>query len=171
MPQLKLIFAPDPVFRQTAVAVEKVDDDIRALLKAMFEVLYAERGVGIGANMVGLLKRLIVIDLQEGGEKRPFAMVNPVIIEKSEETQTFEEGSLSYPGISAEVTRPKKITVNYLDEEGAEQTLAAEGWLATVIQHEVDYLDGVVYLDYLSQMKRNMLLKKMKKYKKSGGIA
>ena len=170
MKNLKLVYAPDPVFRQTAEPVGQVDDEIRALLDGMFEVLYRERGVGLGANMVGLLKRLVVIDLQEGGAESPIAMVNPEIIEKSEETQTFEEGSLSYPSISAEVTRPKQITVTYLDAQGAEQTLRAEGWLATVIQHEVDYLDGVIYLDYLSPVKRNMLLKKMKKFRKLNEI-
>ena len=170
MANLKLVYAPDPIFRQIAEPVEAVDDGIRALLAGMFEVLYRERGVGLGANMVGLLKRLVVIDLQEGGVKTPIAMVNPEIIEKSDEMQIFEEGSLSYPAISAEITRPKSITVKYLDEQGAEQTLKAEGWLATVIQHEVDYLDGVVYLDYLTPMKRNMLLKKMKKFRKQNGL-
>ncbi|WP_321389293.1 peptide deformylase [Emcibacter sp.] len=170
MPALKLIYAPDPIFRQKAAPVDRVDDEIRQMSSDMFEVLYREQGVGLGANMVGLLKRLIVIDLQEGGVKQPIAMVNPEIVEKSEELQAFEEGSLSYPGISAEITRPKNITVTYLDEQGAAQTLEAEGWLATVIQHEVDYLDGVVFLDYLSPVKRNMLLKKMKKYRKQMGI-
>ena len=163
MTKLSLIIAPDPIFNQTAEPVAIVDDSIRHLVSEMFEVLYREEGVGLGANMVGLLKRIIVIDLQEGGLKTPLAMINPEIISSSDEMQAREEASLSFPGIHGRVSRPKSIEVRYLDQQGTSQSLRAEGWLATVIQHERDYLDGIVYLDYLSKMKRNMLIKKMLK--------
>lgn len=160
---LQLTIGPDPIFRKKAAPVAAVDDDIRATVDGMFDVLYREQGVGLGANMVGLLLRIIVIDLQEGGEKQPLAMINPEVTRKSEETQSFTEGSLSFPGISAEITRPSSIRVSYLDYDGHPQEMAAEGWLAQVIQHEVDYLDGKTYLDHLSATKRNMLLRKYKK--------
>lgn len=133
----------------------------------MFDTLYREQGVGIGANMVGLLKRIIVIDLQQDGKKSPLGMINPVLIQTSQETQVFEEASLSYPGISAKITRPAEITVTYLDTQGGSQSLDASGFLATVIQHEMDYLDGRTYLDHLSSLKRKMLLKKMEKQLKA----
>lgn len=160
MPRLELVIAPNPVFRQTASPVEKVDEETRADVTAMFETLYREQGVGIGANMVGLLKRIIVIDLQQDAKKSPLAMINPVVTKASPKTQVFEEASLSFPGISAKVTRPKEVTVSYLDAEGEAQSLNAEGFLATVIQHEMDYLDGRTYLDHLSSVKRKMLLKR-----------
>lgn len=163
MTKLSLIIAPDPIFSQCAEPVAIVDDAIRRLISEMFEVLYREQGVGLGANMVGLLKRIIVIDLQEGGLKTPLAMINPEIISSSDEMQAREEASLSFPGIHGKVSRPKSIEVRYLDEQGETRSLQADGWLATVIQHERDYLDGIVYLDYLSKMKRTMLMKKMLK--------
>ncbi len=163
MTKLSLIIAPDPIFSQCAEPVALVDETVRHIISEMFEVLYQEQGVGLGANMVGLLKRIIVIDLQEGGLKTPLAMINPEIISSSAELQVREEASLSFPGIHAKVSRPQSIEVRYLDQQGVSQSLRAEGWLATVVQHERDYLDGVVYLDYLSKMKRNMLMKKMLK--------
>lgn len=163
MPKLSLVIAPDPVFRKKAETVEVVDDHIRELVSQMFDVLYQENGAGIGANMVGLLKRIIVMDLKEEGKPSPIAMINPEILAFSEETQIFEEASLSYPGISAEVERPKEITVAYLDPEGKPQKLVANGFLATVIQHEMDYLEGRTYLDHLSRVKRDSLLRRYKK--------
>jgi peptide deformylase len=130
----------------------------------MFETLRIEHGIGLGANMVGVLKRIIVVKMQQETGLVSYAMVNPEILESSKETQTIEEASLSFPGIAANITRPKSITVRYLDYDGNPQTLAADGFLATVIQHEMDYLDGKVFLDYLSKMKRDMLLKKMEKH-------
>lgn len=163
MPPLKLVYGPDKIFKQKAAAVVGVDETLVQLVDDMVETLYHENGVGLGANMVGVLKRVIVVDLQEGGVRTPQAFINPEIISQSDEMQSFEEASLSFPGISAEISRPEKITISYLDIKGEEQTLSAEGYLATVIQHEMDYLDGVIYLDYLSPLKRNRLLKKMKK--------
>ncbi|MDF1686792.1 MAG: peptide deformylase [Parvibaculaceae bacterium] len=163
MTKLSLIIAPDPIFSQRAQAVAHVNDEIRRYISEMFEVLYQEQGVGLGANMVGLLKRIIVIDLQEGGIKTPLAMINPEITSASDEVEIRDEASLSFPGIHGAVSRPRSIEVRYLDEQGTPQSLHADGWLATVIQHERDYLDGVTFLDHLSKMKRTMLMKKMLK--------
>lgn len=166
MAHLHLITAPDPIFRQKAEVVEVVDDDIRAIVDQMFEVLYAEKGLGLGANMVGVLKRICVVDLGEDGKREPITLINPEIIEASDELEEYEEASLSYPGISAKIKRPKEITVKFLDRDGKAQELKAEVPLSTVIQHEMDYLGGRTYLDHLSKMKRDRLLKKMQKYLK-----
>ncbi len=167
MSKLQLIYAPNDIFRKKALPVELVNDDIRNIIKDMFEVLRIENGRGLGANMVGLLYRIIVINMHENGELLTYSMVNPEITEISKETQTFEEASLSFPGISAKITRPKKIKVKYLDYEGRKQLLEADNFLSTVVQHEIDYLDGKIFLDYLSKMKRDMLINKMKKHIKN----
>lgn len=166
MPLLPLVYAPHPIFKKKAEPILHVDEGTRQLVDDMLQTMYVEKGVGLGANMVGILKRIAVVDIQKNGEPAPYRFINPEITWSSEETQTFEEASLSYPGISAEVTRPKAIKLAYLDYNGDSQTLEAEGFLATVIQHEVDYLNGTVFLDYLSKMKRDMLLKKMQKHMK-----
>lgn len=167
MPTLPLVFAPDPVFRKTAEAVSEVDDEIRQLIRDMFDTLYLEKGLGIGANMVGVLKRVIVLDLQDGGIKNPIAMINPDISFASDEVQTFTEASLSFPGIEAKVTRPTSISVQYLNEHGAVSQMDADGFLATVIQHEMDYLDGRTFLDQLSRLKRDALMRKYKKLRRT----
>jgi peptide deformylase len=161
---LHLITAPNPIFKQIAEPVAFVDDDIRAIVDAMFEVLYHERGLGLGANMVGVLQRICVVDCGKEGKPEPITLINPEILEASDEVAEYEEASLSYPGISAKIMRPKNIKVKFLDREGKSQTLDADVPLSTVIQHEMDYLDGRTYLDTLSKMKRDRLLKKMQKY-------
>ena len=164
--EIKLQIAPNPIFRKRAMRVEHVDDEIRQIVESMFEIMYENDAVGIGANMVGLLKRIIVVDLQEKRNNTPFAMINPIITFKSKEMQKFEEGSISYPGIKAMVERPDEIKVEYTDCEGEAQIMEAEGWLATVIQHEIDYLDGKIFLDYVPTVIRKILLKKMEKHLK-----
>jgi len=161
---LQIIYAPNEIFRKKADPVAKVNSEIKELIDQMFATLSYERAVGIAGNMVGVLKRIIVIDLNENNESKPICMVNPQITHKSDEMQVFEEASLCYPGISAEVARPSKIKVKYLDYEGKQHEIEAEGFFATVIQHEVDYLDGKIYLDHVSKMKRDLLLAKMKKF-------
>lgn len=161
--ELTLLYGPNPIFRKKAAAVSSFDSELAAKLDALAELLYRAKGVGIGANMAGLLDRIIFVDLQEGGKNQPLEMVNPEIIEHSEELQTFEEASLSFPGISAPISRPAKIRIRYQDRQGESHVMEAEGWLATVLQHEVDYLDGKTFLDHLSSTKRNMLLRKLKK--------
>jgi peptide deformylase len=167
MAVLPLVLAPHPVYKAKTPQVTSVTDAHRALLDDLRDTLYGEHGIGIAAPMVGESQPLVVIDLQENGVRNPLMMVNPVIIASSQETQSFEEASLSFLGIAAQVTRPAKITVNYLDYQGVQQTLEAEGFLATVIQHEVDYLQGITFLDHLSPVKRDMLVRKMLKYKKN----
>lgn len=166
MAHLPLIYAPNDIFKKKSAPVEKVDDSIRALISGMFETLYLAHAVGMAANMVGALKRIVIVDLQENNERNPLSFINPKITWKSEETQVFEEGSICFPGITAQITRPKAIKFSYLDLSGKECEMEAEGFLATVVQHEIDYLDGVVFLDYLSKLKRDMLVKKMIKHSK-----
>ena len=170
LPEIRLQIAPNPIFRQKASPVKEIDSEIKHVVSSMYNIMYENGAVGIGANMVGVLKRVVVVDLQESSQKAPVTMINPVITEKSQELQTFEEGSLSYPGIKAMVERPKEIEVEYLDINGKPNSMSAEGWLATVIQHEVDYLDGKIFLDYVSPMKRKMLLKKMEKHIKNNKL-
>ncbi|SDD68262.1 peptide deformylase [Kordiimonas lacus] len=168
MAHLHIVAAPNPIFRQKAVPVVDVDDGIKALAEQMLDVMYENRGIGIAANMVGLLHRIIVVDIQPDGNRDPLVCINPEITWASDETSTNEEASLSFPGISADITRPNAIKLTYLDQQGEKQELDAEGFLAIVIQHEMDYLDGRTYLDHLSKMKRDRLLKKMQKYLKQG---
>lgn len=163
---LELRIAPDPIFSTATNPVAEVDDNIRATVDAMFDVLYRERGVGIGANMVGVLDRIAVVDLQEDGVRQPLALINPAIIWTSEEQEEATEASLSFPGVNARITRPTAIRLTYLDRDGEAQELAADGWLARVIQHELDYLDGKTFLDHLSPMKRKMFMKKYQKFRK-----
>lgn len=164
---LNLVYAPNPIFKQKAQPVEKVDQEINLLIDKMFKTLYLEKGIGLAANMVGVLKRIIVIDIFENGCSSPLCFINPEITWKSQETQSFEEASLSFPSISAKIERSKAIKLDYLDRKGGKKTFEAEGFLATVIQHEYDYLEGVVYIDYLSPLKQKMLLKKMQKHLKA----
>ena len=161
---LSLIYAPNKIFKEISAPVEQVDDTIRDIIDQMFELLEKQRGIGLAANMVGILKRIVVINSPE--DKVKMSMVNPQITYKSAETQQFEEASLSYPNIEAIITRPKKIKLSYLDYNNQKQEMEAEGFLATLIQHEIDYLDGKVFLDYLSKLKRDKLLKRMEKLSK-----
>ena len=169
MTMLKLVYGPAPIFKEIAEEVSIIDDEIISLCEGMREVLYQEGAVGIAATMVGVLKRVVVVDVQENDQRTPFSMINPEITWASEETQTMEEGSICFPGVSAEIKRPKSIKIDYLDENSTKQTMEAKGYLSTVIQHEIDYLDGKTYLDYLSPMRRSLLLKRTKKYTKRSG--
>ena len=157
---------PHPIFKQVAARVAVVDDAARAVVQDMLDTLAYEQAVGLGAPMIGVSQRIAVVDLNENGVSAPIVLINPEVTARSEETQTHEEASLSLRGISAQITRPAAITVVYADVEGVLQELKAEGFLATVILHEIDYLDGKTYLDYLSPLKRDMLMKKMAKFNK-----
>jgi len=163
---MQIVYAPNAIFKQMARPVDKIDDEIRGIAQAMAETMYVEGAVGLGANMVGVDRQIVVVDLREGGMKNPYIMINPEIIEYSAETDDYEESSVSFPGISAVITRPSNIKMKYLDLDGNEQILEAGFPLARVIQHEVDYLHGIVYLDKLSKMKRDLLVKKMLKHMK-----
>ena len=171
MAVLKLFEYPDPVLTQKAETVTKIDDELKTLLKDMLETMYADHGVGLAAPQVGILKRVIVIDpfQKEDGDGsnlpngQPMFLINPEIIYRSEEKILFCEGCLSIPGQSAEVERFEKVTVRYLDENGRQMQIEATDYVAVVLQHEIDHLDGILYIDHLSRLKRNMLLKKLEK--------
>jgi peptide deformylase len=162
----QLLYAPHPIFSQTSESVAKVDDAVRALVQDLFDTLEVEQGIGMAAPMVGVKQRVIVVDLYENGVSHPLAFINPEIVWRSEEMQEQEEASLCFVGISAEVKRPYGIRVRFLDMHGLPQEMSAEGLLASVVQHEMDYLDGKTFLDHLSRLKRDTLLKKMNKHLK-----
>lgn len=166
MTEYKLIYGPDPVFSKICEPVVEVDADILKLCDQLKDLLYGENAVGVAAPMIGFLKQVIAIDLQESGESNLMIMINPCITNKSDETQLFEEASICFPGISAKIERPKEITVKFMTPEGTLKSLDADGFLAAVIQHEMDYLKGRTYLDFLSPIKRKMLLKKTKKFRR-----
>lgn len=169
MKKYDIIIVPDPVLKQTAQPVSKVDQDLRTQMDAMLQTMYDAPGIGLAANQVGLLNRVLVMDLSrrdEGEDARPFFMANPEIIWESEEMSVMEEGCLSIPQQYAEVERPAKVRVKYLDYDGSEAEMEAEGLLSHCVQHEIDHLNGVLFIDYLSSLKRNMILKKVEKLKK-----
>jgi peptide deformylase len=159
----EILVWPHPVLKQKARPVEKVDDEIRTLIKDLYESMYAADGVGLAAPQIGVLKNVIVLDTTpRQPESHKVAMVNPEIL-TLEGTTTYKEGCLSVPGEAEDVERATKVTVRYLDEAGQSQTLTAEGLLAIAIQHETDHLKGVMFVDYISSLKRELIRKRMKK--------
>ena len=167
MPQKKIVIEPDPILRKESKPVEKVDDELRRLLDDMLETMYAAPGIGLAAVQVGILKRLIVIDISKDKDKKePLFLINPKIISKSKQTSTYEEGCLSLPGHFAEIERPAECEINFIDYNGKKKEIKADGLLSTCIQHEVDHLDGVLFIDYLSKLKKDMIIKKLVKHKK-----
>lgn len=164
MTRLKIRTLPDPVLRQTAQPVKIVDARIVKLMEDMLETMYIGNGIGLAANQVGVLERVITIDVsEERNGTKALLMANPVIMEKSKEMFTYKEGCLSVPEQYADIERPKRIRVKYLDKEGKTQELEAENLLSQCIQHEMDHLDGKLFIDYLSPLKRKMLLRKLEK--------
>jgi len=163
----KILTEPDPFLRQKSQDVEGVDDEIRRLMQDMLDTMYAAPGIGLAAIQVGVPKRIIVIDLSKEEEKKPLYFVNPRVILKSNSNATYEEGCLSVPGQFAEIARPDRCHVTYLDYNGKQQELKAEGLLATCIQHEIDHLEGILFIDYLSKLKKSFIVKKLSKQKKS----
>ena len=167
MTKRKIIIEPDPILRKKSASLEKVDDDLRKLMDDMLETMYSAPGIGLAAVQIGVLKRLIVIDISRNDEKKkPLFLVNPEITFKSKRTSTYEEGCLSLPGHFAEIERPAECHLNFIDYNGKKQNLKTGGLLATCIQHEIDHLNGVLFIDYLSKLKRDMIIKKLKKNKK-----
>jgi len=164
---LPILIVPDPMLRKTARAVTPDDaETVRSLIPAMFAAMYKAPGIGLAAPQVGSLLRVIVVDVAPDKIPAPFALVNPEVIAKSAEMATREEGCLSLPDQYAEVTRPARVKVRYQDEQGIRQEVEAEGLLAACLQHEIDHLNGVLFVDYLSSLKRNMLLRKLAKEQK-----
>lgn len=161
---LKLRIVPDPVLRKVAQAVPAMDKDTARFMHAMLEAMYENRGIGLAAPQVGELRRVIVMDVAEEQKTgSALLMANPEILTRSEETFTYSEGCLSIPGQFAEVTRPKRVRVAYIDAEGKRQKLEAEDLLSSCIQHEIDHLNGVLFVDYVSKLKRDMMLKRVEK--------
>jgi len=173
MTVLTILEVPDPGLRAVAAPVDNIDDSIRATLADMFETMYAARGIGLAATQVGIEKRLVVIDLQEPEEedgdpvRKPVAFVNPELLWVSEETAVYNEGCLSIPEQYAEVARPARCRVKWLDGDGKSHEQEMDGLMATCIQHEIDHLNGVLFTDHISRLKRDMIMKKLAKARKA----
>ena len=164
----KILTEPDPFLRQKSRKIDVVDDSTRSLMDDMLETMYNAPGIGLAAIQVGVPKRVIVIDLSRDEEKKnPLYFVNPEIITNSNVNAAYEEGCLSVPGQFAEINRPNKCKVKYLDYQGNEKILDTEGLLSTCIQHEMDHLEGILFIDYLSKLKKSMIIKKLSKQKKT----
>ena len=164
----KILTEPDPILRQKSLEVKVVDKDLQNLMDDMLLTMYSAPGIGLAAIQVGIPKRVIVIDLsKEKGKQNPMFFVNPKIISKSESWITYEEGCLSVPGQFAEIDRPDKCHIEFLDYNGKKQEMRIEGLLATCIQHEIDHLEGILFIDYLSKLKKSMIIKKLSKQKKT----
>ena len=151
----KILTEPNKILRKKSLKVESVDKDLQNLMDDMLETMYAAPGIGLAAIQVGIPKRIIVLDISyKEGKKNPMYFVNPEIIEKSDKNSTYEEGCLSVPGQFAEIDRPDKCHIKYLDYYGEQKEIKAEGMLATCIQHEMDHLEGILFIDYLSKLKK-----------------
>ena len=164
----KIITEPSKILRQKSKTVENVGNEERKLMNDMLDTMYNANGIGLAAIQIGIPKRIIVMDISKNKEKKnPMYFVNPIIKNKNSENSTYEEGCLSVPNYFAEINRPKKCEVDYLDYGGKKKTLSAEGLLATCIQHEIDHLEGILFIDYLSKLKKTIIVKKLSKQKKS----
>jgi peptide deformylase len=175
MAVLPIIEVPDPRLRQVSTPVEAVDDGVRGLIADMFETMYAAPGIGLAAVQVGVPRRILVIDLQEpeeeGGEpvRDPRIFINPEIVTHSDKDVPYTEGCLSVPDQYAEVDRPDRIRARWLDERGAAHEEEIEGLLAVCLQHEMDHLEGILFIDHLSRLKREMILRKIAKARREQG--
>jgi peptide deformylase len=166
-----ILILPDPVLRAVCDPVATVDDEIQALIDDMLETMYDAPGIGLAAIQIGVPKRIVVIDIaREDEEKNPIFLVNPEIVSTSEETSVYEEGCLSIPEYYEEVERPAACTVRFLDRDGKPRELNCEGLLATCVQHEVDHLNGVLFIDHISKLKRDRVVKKFTKAARRGEL-
>ena len=175
----QILTEPNKILREKSLSVKKVDADLQKIMDDMLETMYAAPGIGLAAIQVGIPKRVIVLDIgwrnksestddeKQVAKKNPIYFVNPEIITKSTNNLTYEEGCLSVPGQFAEIDRPDKCHVKYLDYHGQPKEIRAEGMLATCIQHEIDHLEGILFIDYLSKLKKSMIIKKLSKQKKA----
>ena len=162
----QILTEPNKILRQVSKPVESVSKEEQILMDDMLETMYAANGIGLAAIQIGVPKRIIVMDLSRDEEKKePRYFVNPVIKNKNSDKATYEEGCLSVPNQFAEIDRPSTCVVEYLDYDGKKQILNAEGLLATCIQHEMDHLEGILFIDYLSKLKKTMIIKKLSKLK------
>ena len=172
----QILTEPNKILREKSLTVKIVDEDLQKLMDDMLETMYAAPGIGLAAIQVGVLKRIIVLDIAPKDKpniapkdkpKNPMYFINPEIITKSENSSTYEEGCLSVPGQFAEINRPDKCHIKYLDYYGQPKEIKADGMLATCIQHEIDHLEGILFIDYLSKLKKTMIIKKLSKQKKA----
>jgi peptide deformylase len=171
MALLPLVIAPDERLKTKSAPVDKIDDAIKKLAADMFDTMYHERGIGLAAVQVGVLKRLLVADVswsEESGAGEQHVLINPEIVAGSTEERVYKEGCLSFPDQFAEVMRPDTVSVRYLDLNGKTQEQTFEGLLATCIQHEIDHLNGIMFVDHISSLKRDMIIRKLTKLKKLG---
>ena len=171
MSNYDIIYVPDPVLKTKSHEVQSITDDIRGQMDKMLQTMYDAPGIGLAANQVGILNRVIVMDLSDrenGEEAAPWLMANPEVIWESEEMSVMQEGCLSIPRQYADVERPASVRVKYVDYDGEQKEMEASGLLSHCVQHEIDHLNGVLFTDYLTSLKRNMMLKKVDKLKKQG---
>jgi peptide deformylase len=167
--RLPIIVAPDPRLKGIAEPVRAVDDDVRRLMDDLLETMYDANGIGLAAPQVGVLKRVIVVDVARQDEvSAPMVLANPEITWESDAISVHEEGCLSLPEHFAEVKRPDQVRIQYLDRDGKTQDIEADTLMATCIQHEIDHLDGILFVDHVSSLKRNMILRKLTKAKRQG---
>ncbi len=161
-----IITEPNKILRQISKSVDKVGEEEKKLMDDMLDTMYNAKGIGLAAIQIGIPKRIIVLDLSgKDNKKNPMYFVNPTIIKKNNQNTTYEEGCLSVPNQFAEIDRPSKCEIEYLNYNGDKQYLKAEGLLATCIQHEIDHLEGILFIDYLSKLKKTMIIKKLSKQK------
>jgi peptide deformylase len=162
-----ILTAPDPRLKKKSAPVASVDAEVRQLMDDMLDTMYDAPGIGLAAPQIGELKRVIVLDIdREDLQTGPLLMANPEIVEASDEDATYEEGCLSLPEHYSDVSRPAKVTVRYLDRDSETKEMVCEGLLATCVQHEIDHLDGILFVDHISALKRNMILRKLIKARK-----
>jgi len=165
-----LIILPDPILRQVSSPIETIDSEVKKLADDMLETMYDAPGIGLAAIQIGVARRMLVLDVAKDGEdKQPLVFINPEIVASTDARSVYEEGCLSIPDYYAEVERPAGITVKHLDRDGKEQLTEADGLLATCLQHEIDHLNGVLFIDHISKLKREMVIRKFTKAAKMRG--
>jgi peptide deformylase len=166
-----LIILPDPLLRQTSAPIERVDAELLQLADDMLETMYDAPGIGLAAIQIGVPRRLLVVDVaREGEDKNPQVFINPEIVKSSDERSVYEEGCLSIPEYYAEVERPAAVTVKHIGRDGQEHIVEADGLLATCLQHEIDHLNGVLFIDHISRLKRDMVIRKFTKAAKGKAV-
>lgn len=171
MAKRPLVYLPDPLLREISTPIERVDDEVRTLAADMLDTMYGKNGVGLAGVQIGVTRRILVLDTAGDDEpERPIIMINPEIVRLGDDRRVHEEGCLSMPDLRIEIERPGSLTVRYLDDQGRLHELDAEGLLATAIQHEIDHLDGKLIIDFLSRLKRDMVIRKFRKLAKSGEL-
>ncbi|HEV7246365.1 MAG TPA: peptide deformylase [Shinella sp.] len=165
-----LIILPDPILRQVSKPIETVDSEVKKLADDMLETMYDAPGIGLAAIQIGVARRMLVLDVSKDGEdKQPLVFINPEVVSASDARSVYEEGCLSIPDYYAEVERPAAITVKYLDRDGKQQIVEADGLLATCLQHEIDHLNGVLFIDHISKLKREIVIRRFTKAAKLRG--